>query len=93
MSLTARSPGLLLAAGLATVLAAATAPAGLGGRPIPAASWLIWGAALLLAAGSAAAQVSVGGAQSLYIQPGARPAGMGDCCGVGRSLPSVCPFS
>ncbi len=49
MSLTARSPGLLLAAGLATVLAAATAPAGLGGRPIPAASWLIWGAALLLA--------------------------------------------
>ncbi|MCK4513317.1 PorV/PorQ family protein [bacterium] len=25
------------------------------------------------------AQVSIGGAQSLYIQPGARPAGMGDC--------------
>ncbi len=26
----------------------------------------------------AAAQVSIGGAQSLYIHPGARPAGMGD---------------
>jgi hypothetical protein len=36
---------------------------------------------LLLAAlaGGAAAQVSIGGAGSLYIQPGARPAGMGDC--------------
>ncbi len=30
-------------------------------------------------AGAAGAQVSIGGAQSLYIQPGARPAGMGDC--------------
>jgi hypothetical protein len=36
-------------------------------------------AALLTAAGAALGQVSVGGAQSLYIQPGARPAGMGDC--------------
>jgi hypothetical protein len=36
-------------------------------------------AALLAAAVAAHAQVSVGGAQSLYIQPGARPAGMGDC--------------
>jgi hypothetical protein len=35
--------------------------------------------ALLTAAGAALGQVSVGGAQSLYIQPGARPAGMGDC--------------
>ena len=40
---------------------------------------ILAGAALVLAAGSAVAQVSVGGAQSLYIQPGARPAGMGDC--------------
>jgi len=32
-----------------------------------------------LLAPAAAAQVSIGGAQSLYIQPGARPAGMGDC--------------
>ncbi len=35
--------------------------------------------ALGLIAGIADAQVSIGGAQSLYIQPGARPAGMGDC--------------
>jgi hypothetical protein len=40
---------------------------------------LLAGAAALLAAGTAGGQVSVGGAQSLYIQPGARPAGMGDC--------------
>jgi hypothetical protein len=33
----------------------------------------------LLAVSGAHAQVSIGGAQSLYIQPGARPAGMGDC--------------
>ncbi len=32
-----------------------------------------------LFAGVAGGQVSIGGAQSLYIQPGARPAGMGDC--------------
>lgn len=36
-------------------------------------------AALLTATLAARGQVSVGGAQSLYIQPGARPAGMGDC--------------
>lgn len=30
-------------------------------------------------AGAAGAQVSIGGAHSLYIQPGARPAGMADC--------------
>lgn len=34
---------------------------------------------VLAAATFAGAQVSIGGAQSLYIQPGARPAGMGDC--------------
>ena len=34
---------------------------------------------VLVAATCADAQVSIGGAQSLYIQPGARPAGMGDC--------------
>ena len=33
---------------------------------------------IALAATPAAAQVSIGGAQSLYIHPGARPAGMGD---------------
>lgn len=35
-------------------------------------------AALAVLAPSVMAQVSIGGAQSLYIQPGARPAGMGD---------------
>ena len=40
---------------------------------------LLVAAALLTAAFAAHGQVSVGGAQSLYIQPGARPAGMGDC--------------
>jgi hypothetical protein len=34
---------------------------------------------IALFAGVAGGQVSIGGAQSLYIQPGARPAGMGDC--------------
>jgi hypothetical protein len=40
---------------------------------------LLVAAAILTAASAAHGQVSVGGAQSLYIQPGARPAGMGDC--------------
>lgn len=35
--------------------------------------------AIVAAAQAAYGQVSIGGAQSLYIQPGARPAGMGDC--------------
>jgi len=39
----------MLALGLAAVAAAAIAPAGVGGRPIPAASWWIWGAVLALA--------------------------------------------
>jgi len=34
---------------------------------------------LCVSAGAAVGQVSIGGAQSLYIQPGGRPAGMGDC--------------
>ena len=37
-------PGLVLALGLALVLAAALAPAGLHGRPVPAWSWAIWAA-------------------------------------------------
>jgi energy-coupling factor transporter transmembrane protein EcfT len=38
------SPGLVLSAGLAVVALAATAPAGLHGRPVPAWSWIVWGA-------------------------------------------------
>jgi hypothetical protein len=41
---------------------------------------LLFTAALMgLLVPAALAQVSIGGAASLYIQPGARPAGMGDC--------------
>jgi energy-coupling factor transporter transmembrane protein EcfT len=36
------SPGLVLAAGLAVVALAATAPAGIDGRPVPASSWAVW---------------------------------------------------
>jgi len=36
------SPGLVLAVGLAVVVLAATAPAGLHGRPVPAWSWIVW---------------------------------------------------
>lgn len=43
--LRARHPGLLLSAGLALAVAAALAPAGLGGRPIPIWSWGAWGVA------------------------------------------------
>jgi len=57
-----RRPGLLLAAGLALVVAAALAPAGLGVHPVPAWSWLLWGFAfaagivVFRAAGLTAAQ-------------------------------------
>jgi energy-coupling factor transporter transmembrane protein EcfT len=55
---TARAPGLVLAIGLAAVMAAGLAPAGLGGRPVPAASWLTWCAVMVLAlAGFVAAGV------------------------------------
>jgi energy-coupling factor transporter transmembrane protein EcfT len=37
------NPGLVLAAGVAVVVIAATAPAGLHGRPVPAWSWIVWG--------------------------------------------------
>jgi energy-coupling factor transporter transmembrane protein EcfT len=36
------SSGLVLAVGLAVVALAATAPAGLHGRPVPAWSWIVW---------------------------------------------------
>ena len=39
----------MLALGLAVVLAAALAPAGLRGRPIPGLSWWTWGATFVLA--------------------------------------------
>ncbi len=44
---TIRRPGLVLAAGLALVIASALAPAGLGGRAIHTWSWALWGAAFL----------------------------------------------
>ena len=44
-----RRPGLALAAGLAVVLLAATARAGLDGSPIPASSWLVWAVAFAVA--------------------------------------------
>jgi energy-coupling factor transporter transmembrane protein EcfT len=49
MNRTASRPGLVLALGLAVVLAAALAPVGLRGRPIPVGSWWIWGATFALA--------------------------------------------
>ena len=36
------NPGFVLAAGLAVVALAATAPAGLHGRPVPVWSWTVW---------------------------------------------------
>jgi len=36
------SPGLVLAVGLAVVVLAATAPAGLQGRSVPVSSWIVW---------------------------------------------------
>ena len=36
------NPGLVLAVGLAVVALAATAPAGLHGRPVPVWSWIVW---------------------------------------------------
>jgi hypothetical protein len=59
-----RRPGLCLAAGLGVAVAAALAPAGLRGEPVPPASWAVWLAAVgtgLLAfrlAGSTAAQLA-----------------------------------
>jgi len=44
MPRTGRHPGVGLALGLALVLAAALAPAGLHGRPVPPWSWAIWAA-------------------------------------------------
>jgi energy-coupling factor transporter transmembrane protein EcfT len=44
------SPGFVLAAGLAVLLLAATAPAGIDGRPTPVSSWIIWGAVPLASA-------------------------------------------
>lgn len=39
------NPGVVLATGLAVVVLAATAPAGLHGRPVPAWSWIVWSVA------------------------------------------------
>jgi energy-coupling factor transporter transmembrane protein EcfT len=44
-----RRPGTTLALGLALVLVAALAPAGLAGRAVPAISWVIWGGVFALA--------------------------------------------
>jgi energy-coupling factor transporter transmembrane protein EcfT len=46
---TTRRPGLVLAIGLAVVLAAALSPAGLRDRQVPAVSWAIWTMTFLLA--------------------------------------------
>jgi cobalt/nickel transport system permease protein len=48
-------PGLVLVLFLGAVLAAATAPAGLGGLPIPAACWILWGGVLAMALAALAA--------------------------------------
>jgi cobalt/nickel transport system permease protein len=48
-------PGLVLALSLIVVLAAATAPAGLGGLPVPAASWILWGSLLCVSIAALAA--------------------------------------
>jgi len=45
----ARHHGLVLALGMAFVVAAAMAPAGLHGRPVPAWSWAVWIAVFALA--------------------------------------------
>ena len=47
MPRTADRRGLTLAAGLAVVLAASLAPAGLDGRGIPVFAWCVWGAVFL----------------------------------------------
>ena len=43
------NPGLVLAAGLAVVVVAASAPAGLRGRPVPVWSFVVWATVLLAA--------------------------------------------
>ena len=45
MPYTGKRPGLVLASGLALVLAAALAPAGLRGQPVPVWAWCVWGCA------------------------------------------------
>jgi hypothetical protein len=56
-------PGLVLLSGLALSVVAGLAPAGLGGRPVPSWSWLVWLVAFSIGAlrfrhgGSTAAQV------------------------------------
>jgi energy-coupling factor transporter transmembrane protein EcfT len=49
MSRIAERPGLTLAVGLAVILAAALAPAGLRSAPTPPSSWCIWAAVLAAA--------------------------------------------
>jgi energy-coupling factor transporter transmembrane protein EcfT len=49
MSRTAERPGLTLAVGVAVILTAALAPAGLQGGPTPLYSWCIWSAVLAAA--------------------------------------------
>lgn len=51
MMLTGRQPAAAFVCGLALVLAAALAPAGIGGRGVPPWSWGIWAAALIMALG------------------------------------------
>ncbi len=51
MPRTISSPGRVLALGLAAVLAAALAPAGVDGRAVPAGSWAVWAAVFALALG------------------------------------------
>ena len=49
MTYTGSRPGAVLLTGLGVVMAAALAPAGLGGQRIPPAAWAVWAAVLLVA--------------------------------------------
>ena len=49
MTYTGSRPGAVLLTGLGLVMAAALAPAGLGGQRIPPAAWAVWAAVLLVA--------------------------------------------
>lgn len=68
------NPGLVLFFGLAVVVLAATAPAGVHGRPVPASSWIVWGVVLgasLLALRSKRGGVAVAARDIAFLLPAA----------------------